>query len=155
MHAQRGIASSPTLVHLLSRPKWWWSQNICSSLHHVGLSSNSIRSREYRMHQVSRQLPCRSCCSSFHRYWGKRDTALILPTNSSLSVTLSQDHLRSTTSSRADASFEQGDRLWLNGKEEEIKAGGRTATCLAALRKWRKEVEDKSQSQPKVSLSNV
>jgi len=33
------------------------------------------------------------------KYWGKRDTELILPTNSSLSVTLDQDNLRSTTTS--------------------------------------------------------
>jgi hypothetical protein len=74
------------------------------------------------------------------RYWGKRNTKLILPTNSSLSVTLDQDHLRSTTSSRADASFEQ-DRLWLNGKEEEIQQGGRLWVCIDALRKWRQEME--------------
>jgi hypothetical protein len=86
-----------------------------------------------------------------HRYWGKRDTKLILPTNSSLSVTLDQDNLRSTTTSRADPSFTQ-DRLWLNGKEEEIKAGGRTATCIAEMKRLRKqEVEDKQPNEPKVS----
>ena len=82
------------------------------------------------------------------RYWGKRDTKLILPTNSSLSVTLDQDHLRSTTTSRADPSFDK-DRLWLNGKEEEIKAGGRLAVCIAELRSLRKEVE-KGGSEAKV-----
>ncbi|GHJ84474.1 hypothetical protein NliqN6_0876 [Naganishia liquefaciens] len=100
------------------------------------------------LYQATASAPVNIACI---KYWGKRDTALILPTNSSLSVTLSQDHLRSTTSSRADASFAQGDRLWLNGKEEEIKAGGRTATCLAALRKWRKEVEEGDASEPKMS----
>ena len=39
------------------------------------------------------------------KYWGKRDTELILPTNDSLSVTLDQDHLRTVTTARADASF--------------------------------------------------
>lgn len=86
------------------------------------------------------------------RYWGKRDTRLILPTNSSLSVTLDQDHLRSTTTSRADASFEAGDRLWLNGKEEAIKEGGRLAVCIKELRGWRKEVEDKEKDLPKVGF---
>jgi diphosphomevalonate decarboxylase len=76
------------------------------------------------------------------RYWGKRDTKLILPTNSSLSVTLDQDNLRSTTTARADASFTK-DRLWLNGIEEEIKAGGRLATCLLELRKYRAELDTK------------
>ncbi|WVQ81743.1 diphosphomevalonate decarboxylase [Cryptococcus sp. DSM 104549] len=85
------------------------------------------------------------------KYWGKRDTALILPTNSSLSVTLDQDHLRSTTTSRADASFEAGDRLWLNGKEETIKEGGRLSVCIRELRKWRKEVEEKDVGLPKLS----
>lgn len=86
------------------------------------------------------------------RYWGKRDTRLILPTNSSLSVTLDQDHLRSTTTSRADASFETGDRLWLNGKEEAIKEGGRLAVCIKELREWRKEMEDKQKDLPKVGF---
>ena len=85
-----------------------------------------------------------------YRYWGKRDTKLILPTNSSLSVTLDQDHLRSTTTSRADSSFDK-DRLWLNGKEEDIKEAGRLATCIAELKKLRQEVEDKSPNEPKVS----
>jgi diphosphomevalonate decarboxylase len=86
-----------------------------------------------------------------NRYWGKRDTKLILPTNSSLSVTLDQDHLRSTTSSACDASFEAGDRLWLNGKEEDVKEGGRLATCIRELRGWRKEMEDKDSKLEKVS----
>ncbi|KAJ9105505.1 hypothetical protein QFC21_001876 [Naganishia friedmannii] len=86
-----------------------------------------------------------------HRYWGKRNTALILPTNSSLSVTLSQDHLRSTTTSSTSEGYEQGDRLWLNGKEEEITKGGRTEVCLAALRKWRREVEEKDSTAAKMS----
>ncbi|KAK4683494.1 diphosphomevalonate decarboxylase, partial [Tremellales sp. Uapishka_1] len=84
-------------------------------------------------------------------YWGKRDTALILPTNSSLSVTLDQDHLRSTTTSRADASFAAGDRLWLNGSEESIKEGGRTAVCIRELRAWRAEMEAKDGQLPKLS----
>lgn len=84
------------------------------------------------------------------RYWGKRDTKLILPTNSSLSVTLDQDHLRSTTTSRADASFDK-DRLWLNGKEEEIKEGGRLWTCINELRAWRLEEEKKHSKLPQVS----
>jgi diphosphomevalonate decarboxylase len=86
------------------------------------------------------------------RYWGKRDTALILPTNSSLSVTLDQDHLRSTTTSRADESFERGDLLWLNGKEEEVKEGGRLGVCNREMRGWRREMEAKDPGLPKVCV---
>ncbi|KAF9000575.1 mevalonate pyrophosphate decarboxylase [Hymenopellis radicata] len=89
------------------------------------------------------------------KYWGKRDTKLILPTNSSLSVTLDQDHLRSTTTSRADPSFKK-DTLWLNGEEELIKEGGRMATCIAELKRLRKElVEDKEANAPKLSTFPV
>ncbi|KAJ3515724.1 hypothetical protein NMY22_g14379 [Coprinellus aureogranulatus] len=89
------------------------------------------------------------------KYWGKRDTKLILPTNSSLSVTLDQDHLRSTTTSRADPSFTK-DTLWLNGKEDEIKPGGRLETCIREMKKLRKEIiEDKDASAPKLSQYKV
>ncbi|EPQ57677.1 hypothetical protein GLOTRDRAFT_127445 [Gloeophyllum trabeum ATCC 11539] len=85
------------------------------------------------------------------KYWGKRDTKLILPTNSSLSVTLDQDLLRSTTTSRADPSFTK-DRLWLNGKEEEIKDGGRMDNCIKEMKRLRKVlVEDKDPNAPKLS----
>ncbi|KAF6763359.1 GHMP kinase [Ephemerocybe angulata] len=89
------------------------------------------------------------------KYWGKRDTKLILPTNSSLSVTLDQDHLRSTTTSRADPAFTQ-DTLWLNGKIDEIKAGGRLETCIREMKRLRKEIiEDKDASAPKLSEYKV
>ncbi|GAA5981438.1 hypothetical protein JCM11641_004763 [Rhodosporidiobolus odoratus] len=85
------------------------------------------------------------------KYWGKRDTALILPTNSSLSVTLDQDHLRSLTSARAIQGQQGPDRLWLNGEEEEIKEGGRTHTCLAEMRKLRKDLEARNSSFPSLT----
>lgn len=66
-------------------------------------------------------------------------------------MTLDQDNLRSTTTSRADPTFAK-DRLWLNGKEEEIKEGGRLATCISEMKRMRKEVEEKSLDAPKVSL---
>ena len=84
------------------------------------------------------------------KYWGKRNTKLILPTNSSLSVTLDQDHLRSTTTSRADASFKK-DRLWLNGHEETIKEEGRLWVCIKELRGWRAELEAGDSRLPKLS----
>lgn len=49
------------------------------------------------------------------KYWGKRDEKLILPINSSISVTLDPDHLSATTTVAASPSF-RSDRLWLNGK---------------------------------------
>jgi diphosphomevalonate decarboxylase len=65
-------------------------------------------------------------------------------------VTLDQDHLRSTTTSRADPSFEK-DRLWLNGQEDEVKDDGRLATCIAEMKRMRKELEDSQADLPKVS----
>ncbi|TFK44153.1 GHMP kinase [Crucibulum laeve] len=104
------------------------------------------------IYQATASAPVNIACI---KYWGKRDTKLILPTNSSLSVTLDQDHLRSTTTSRADPSFEK-DRLWLNGKEEEIKDGGRMSTCIKEMKRLRKqEVEDKNPAEPKLSSFSV
>ncbi|KAF9446343.1 mevalonate pyrophosphate decarboxylase [Macrolepiota fuliginosa MF-IS2] len=104
------------------------------------------------VYQATASAPVNIACI---KYWGKRDTKLILPTNSSLSVTLDQDHLRSTTTSRADPSFTK-DHLWLNGKEDEIKEGGRLATCIREMKRLRKEeVEDKNPNEPKISTYNV
>ena len=49
------------------------------------------------------------------KYWGKRDTALNLPINSSVSVTLNQDDLKAMTTVVASKEF-TADRLWLNGE---------------------------------------
>lgn len=49
------------------------------------------------------------------KYWGKRDVKLNLPINSSVSVTLSQDDLRTKTTAVASTAFTE-DRLWLNGR---------------------------------------
>ena len=49
------------------------------------------------------------------KYWGKRDEALILPINDSISVTLDPDHLSATTTVAVSPSF-PSDRMWLNGK---------------------------------------
>ncbi|NWJ03921.1 MVD1 decarboxylase, partial [Crypturellus undulatus] len=67
------------------------------------------------------------------KYWGKRDTELILPLNSSLSVTLHQEQLRTTTTVAASRAFAE-DRLWLNG--EEADAGHpRLQACLREVRR--------------------
>lgn len=49
------------------------------------------------------------------KYWGKRDEALILPVNDSISVTLDPSHLCTITTVAVSPSFEQ-DRMWLNRK---------------------------------------
>ena len=121
---------------------------------HDRISGNRLRPRQHRVHQV--RVPAAWCSAGFslrlYRYWGKRDTKLIIPTNSSLSVTLDQDHLRSTTTSRADPSFEK-DRLWLNGIEEPIAEVGRTATCIREMKRLRAEVEAQSPNAPKVRFT--
>ncbi|PVU92650.1 hypothetical protein BB561_003701 [Smittium simulii] len=78
------------------------------------------------------------------KYWGKRDSDLILPTNSSLSCTLSQDDLHTKTTIRASRLFE-ADRLWLNGVEEQVATSKRLSNCIAQARAFRKELETNSQ----------
>ncbi|XP_042294280.1 diphosphomevalonate decarboxylase isoform X3 [Sceloporus undulatus] len=65
------------------------------------------------------------------KYWGKRDEQLILPINSSLSVTLHQDQLKTTTTAAISRDFTE-DRLWLNGKEEDI-GHPRLQSCLREI----------------------
>ncbi|KAI8384337.1 diphosphomevalonate decarboxylase [Radiomyces spectabilis] len=88
------------------------------------------------------------------KYWGKRDTQLILPTNDSLSVTLSQDILHSKTTISAAKEFEK-DRLWLNGKEEDITKNKRMHNCFRETRALRKQMEDDAaaKGQPLEPLS--
>ncbi|CRG85419.1 diphosphomevalonate decarboxylase [Talaromyces islandicus] len=87
------------------------------------------------------------------KYWGKRDATLNLPTNSSLSVTLSQRSLRTVTTASCSASYPaaEGDTLTLNGKPQDISASKRTLACLVSLRSLRKEVESANASLPKLS----
>jgi len=40
--------------------------------------------------------------------------------------------------------------LWLNGKVDEIKPGGRLATCITEMKKLRAQIESKSPNEPKV-----
>ncbi|CAB4255430.1 similar to Saccharomyces cerevisiae YNR043W MVD1 Mevalonate pyrophosphate decarboxylase, essential enzyme involved in the biosynthesis of isoprenoids and sterols, including ergosterol [Maudiozyma barnettii] len=83
------------------------------------------------------------------KYWGKRDANLNLPTNSSISVTLAQDDLRTLTSAATSERFEK-DTLWLNGKEESL-ANKRTQDCLQDLRDLRHQLESQNPSLPKLS----
>uniref|UniRef100_UPI00358E5CBD diphosphomevalonate decarboxylase isoform X2 n=1 Tax=Myxine glutinosa TaxID=7769 RepID=UPI00358E5CBD len=67
------------------------------------------------------------------KYWGKRDEELILPLNSSLSISLHQDQLKSTTTVMASPAFSE-DRLWLNGQEESVQ-GSRLQALLHEVRR--------------------
>ncbi|KAF4122005.1 diphosphomevalonate decarboxylase [Geosmithia morbida] len=83
------------------------------------------------------------------KYWGKRDAKLNLPTNSSISVTLSQSDLRTLTTASCSASFE-GDSLTLNGQASDI-SGARTQACFRELRTRRAAIEAADSSLPKLS----
>ncbi|XP_074057382.1 diphosphomevalonate decarboxylase [Macrotis lagotis] len=67
------------------------------------------------------------------KYWGKRDEKLILPINSSLSVTLNQNQLKTTTTVAISRDFKE-DRIWLNGKEEDV-GHPRLQSCLREIRR--------------------
>jgi diphosphomevalonate decarboxylase len=84
------------------------------------------------------------------KYWGKRDPSLNLPTNSSLSVTLSQADLRTHTTASCSSSFGPEDTLLLNGSPQDV-SGARTQACFRELRGLRKQLEDKDASLPKLS----
>ncbi|KAK3626750.1 diphosphomevalonate decarboxylase [Elasticomyces elasticus] len=83
------------------------------------------------------------------KYWGKRDTKLNLPTNSSLSVTLSQDDLRTHTTASCSDSF-TSETLTLNDAPQDI-SGARTQACLRELRQLRQTLEENDSSLPKLS----
>ncbi|EGW34619.1 uncharacterized protein SPAPADRAFT_132255 [Spathaspora passalidarum NRRL Y-27907] len=83
------------------------------------------------------------------KYWGKRDKELNLPTNSSISVTLSQKDLRTLTTASASSTFKQ-DELYLNGKLESLESA-RTQACLGDLRKLRSELESQDDKLEKLS----
>jgi diphosphomevalonate decarboxylase len=67
------------------------------------------------------------------KYWGKRDSKLILPTNSSLSGTIHQGSMRSKTTIIASKTFEK-DEMTLNGKVENVEGSKRLSAVLNALR---------------------
>ena len=84
------------------------------------------------------------------RYWGKRDTALNLPTNSSLSVTLAQSDLRTHTTASCSKAYPAEDSLLLNGSPQELTSA-RPQACLKALRNLRRILEEADASLPKLS----
>ncbi|XP_061029091.1 diphosphomevalonate decarboxylase isoform X2 [Eubalaena glacialis] len=86
------------------------------------------------------------------KYWGKRDEELILPINSSLSVTLHQDQLKTTTTAAISRDFTE-DRIWLNGREEDV-GQPRLQACLREIRRLaRKQRSDSHEDPLPLSLS--
>uniref|UniRef100_A0A672P002 Diphosphomevalonate decarboxylase n=1 Tax=Sinocyclocheilus grahami TaxID=75366 RepID=A0A672P002_SINGR len=83
------------------------------------------------------------------KYWGKRDEDLILPMNSSLSLTLHQDQLKTTTTVACSRNFQQ-DRIWLNGKEEDI-SNPRLQSCLQEIRRFSRKRQNTVDSTSDVS----
>lgn len=57
---------------------------------------------------------------AFIKYWGKRDEKLILPYNSSVSLTLSADVLHTTTSVLFSKKLKE-DSLYIDGQKQDIK----------------------------------
>ncbi|KAI0019395.1 diphosphomevalonate decarboxylase [Xylariomycetidae sp. FL0641] len=84
------------------------------------------------------------------KYWGKRDAKLNLPTNSSLSVTLSQGDLRTLTTATCSSEYTGDDTLVLNGAPSDL-SGHRTQACLRELRGLRSGLEKGNPSLPKLS----
>ncbi|KAF8476120.1 GHMP kinase [Kalaharituber pfeilii] len=87
------------------------------------------------------------------KYWGKRNTALNLPTNSSLSVTLSQSDLRTYTTACCSSTFTRN-RLWLNGEEQDV-SGPRQTACFTELKSLRAALEAADSTLPKLSTFPV
>ncbi|KAF4544437.1 Diphosphomevalonate decarboxylase [Lasiodiplodia theobromae] len=84
------------------------------------------------------------------KYWGKRDVALNLPTNSSFSVSLSQSDLCTRTTASCSRSYSH-DELILNDEPCEFSAKYRT--CIDELRALRRtlEADDDDDSLPPLS----
>ncbi|KAI4123611.1 MAG: hypothetical protein LQ338_005182 [Usnochroma carphineum] len=84
------------------------------------------------------------------RYWGKRDSKLNLPTNSSLSVTLAQSDLRTHTTATCSPSYSPPDTLLLNNTPQPL-SDPRSQACLHALRSLRSTLESTDPSLPPLS----
>ncbi|KAK3591002.1 hypothetical protein CHS0354_020360 [Potamilus streckersoni] len=93
------------------------------------------------MDNMEDNIKCVTCTAPVNiaviKYWGKRDEELVLPVNSSVSVTLDQAQLRAKTTVMASPSF-PNDRMWLNGKEQSMDSK-RIQNLLNEIKQWRKE----------------
>ena len=91
------------------------------------------------------------------KYWGKRDLKLNLPINSSVSVTLDQSDLRTVTSVAAGASeafMKGGDRLWLNGKEEDVASNRRLVVVFREMRRLAREARARDDTNSSASAGS-
>ncbi|KAN0007060.1 hypothetical protein ACTFIU_005254 [Dictyostelium citrinum] len=86
------------------------------------------------------------------KYWGKRDEKIILPLNSSLSGTLHQDDLKTTTTIVASEDYTE-DELYLNGKKEDINAV-RYQNVLKVIRSRATKLMDKKHCVHIASINN-
>ncbi|KAL8644113.1 MAG: hypothetical protein Q9210_007420, partial [Variospora velana] len=84
------------------------------------------------------------------KYWGKRDATLNLPTNSSLSVTLSQSDLRTHTTATCSPSYSPPDTLLLNAAPQPL-SDARSQACLSSLRSLRASLERANPALPPLS----
>ncbi|TDH66516.1 hypothetical protein CCR75_007007 [Bremia lactucae] len=86
------------------------------------------------------------------KYWGKDNVALNTPISSSLSVTLQQDQLRTTTSVVGGSAL-QTTRLWLNGQEQPINH--RVAVVLHEMKQLAQRVHGKNEEKLNTHLHIV
>jgi diphosphomevalonate decarboxylase len=109
------------------------------------------KSLKKRKIESSKEITCSSPVNiAVIKYWGKRKPLdLLLPTNSSLSVTLNQDDLKTTTSIRISSEGED-DCMILNGKMESINHP-RLQNVIIGLRGVRKDMEAKDSTLQKYS----
>jgi diphosphomevalonate decarboxylase len=103
----------------------------------------AAKARASNQSEIMENLPIFATCTApinmaVIKYWGKVNETLIIPANSSISATLSQDSMRSTTTAMASKTFTE-DRLWLDGKEEPIT--DRMRRCFAKLREFAEDVD--------------
>lgn len=107
----------------------------------------------------SREVTCSAPVNiAVIKYWGKRNKNLLLPTNSSLSLTLSQDDLRSVTTIRitpdelstSAQSSQAAETFFLNGLKQDHGAK-RLQNVVSQARKARKVMEKEEKSLEKIS----
>ncbi|ELW62889.1 Diphosphomevalonate decarboxylase [Tupaia chinensis] len=104
------------------------------------------------LHDVYTSEPRAGSLHDVYTSGGKRDEELVLPINSSLSVTLHQDQLKTTTTAVLSKDF-TADRLWLNGQEEDV-GQPRLQACLREIRRLaRKRRSTRDRDSPPLSLS--
>lgn len=68
------------------------------------------------------------------KYWGKRDTKLNLPINSSISITLDSRELHTITTAMFAPDGETEDKLWVNNKPVPLDTVPRTVRVLQLMR---------------------